>query len=166
MSQANGMTEVEMLVELQAIYRLKAIRDHAVDLKDWATYAELHTDDYVAMSISSEPIIGGDAAAKALSVQLANVTTVHHSHTPVVDFQDRDNATGVWAMEDNLFWLRNGDKQWMRGFGFYHETYVRGDDGRWRFSYRKLQRTHAETSPGAAIMAADHSGENPLVGVG
>src|ERR1700722_16125976 len=152
MRQVNGMTDVEMLVELQAIYRLKAVRDHAVD--------------YVAMSISREPIIGGNAAAEALSVQLANVSTVHHSHTPVIDFQDCDNATGVWAMEDNLFWTRNGEKQWLRGFGFYHERYVRGEDGRWRFSYRKLQRTHAETSPGAAIMAADFSGENLLVGVG
>jgi len=166
MSRANGMTDLEMLVELQAIYRLKARRDHAVDKKDWATYAELHTDDYVAMSISSEPIVGGKAAAEALSVQLANVTTVHHSHTPVIDFQDWDNATGVWAMEDNLFWLRNGEKQWLRGFGFYHETYVRGGDGRWRFSYRKLERTHAETSPGATVMAADFSGENLLVGIG
>jgi len=48
MSRADGMTDVEMLVELQAIYRLKAVRDHAVDRKDWATYAELHADDYVA----------------------------------------------------------------------------------------------------------------------
>ncbi len=102
-----------------------------------ANDAELHTDDYVAMSISSEPLIGGKAAAEALSVQLANVTTVHHSHTPVIDFLDWDNA-----------------------------THVRGEDGRWRFSYRKLERTHAETSPGAATMAADFSGENPLVGAG
>lgn len=77
MSRANGMTEVEMLVELQAIYRLKARRNHAVDQEDWATYAELHTDDYVAMSISSERIVSGKAAAEALSVQLANFTTVH-----------------------------------------------------------------------------------------
>jgi len=52
---------------------------------------------------------------------LANVTTVHHCHTPVIDFRDRNNATGVWAMEDNLFWSRGGQKQWLRGFGFYHE---------------------------------------------
>uniref|UniRef100_UPI003F961300 nuclear transport factor 2 family protein n=1 Tax=Mycobacterium sp. TaxID=1785 RepID=UPI003F961300 len=117
MSRTNGMTDVEMLGELQAIHRLKARRDHAVDQKDWATYAELHTHGYVAMSIVSEPIVGGNAAAEALSVQLANVTIVHHSHTPVIDFQDGDNATGVWAMEDNLFWMRNGEKQWLRGFG-------------------------------------------------
>jgi hypothetical protein len=99
-------------------------------------------------------------------VQLANVTTVHHCHTPVIDFRDRNNATGVWAMEDNLFWSRGGQKQWLRGFGFYHETYARGEDGQWRFSYRRLERTHAETSPGASILAADISGENALGGSG
>jgi hypothetical protein len=164
MHASDGMSDVERLVELQAIFHLKGRRDHAVDQKDWDTYAALHTDDYVAMSISSKPIVGGRAAADALVVQLANVTTIHHCHTPVIDFQDRGHATGVWAMEDNLFWTRKGEKQWLRGFGFYHETYVKGADGQWRFSYRKLNRTHAETSPGAAAIAADFSGENAFVG--
>lgn len=105
-----GMSDLERLVELQAIYELKARRDHAVDQKDWDTYARLHTDDYVAMSIGSEPIVGGRAAADQLAVQMAGVTTVHHCHTPVIEFQDRTNATGVWAMEDNLFWYRNGER--------------------------------------------------------
>jgi ketosteroid isomerase-like protein len=160
------MTDVERLIELEAIYRLKARRDHAVDRKDWATYAALHTDDYVALSIPPEKIVGGKAAAEALAVQLANVTTVHHSHSPVIEFEDRDHATGTWAMEDNLFWKRDGEKQWLRGFGFYHERYVREADGQWRFSYRKLERTHAETSPGAATVAADFSGENQKMAPG
>lgn len=164
MTDGSEMTNLEWLVELEAIYRLKHRRDHAVDQKDWDLYAQLHSDDYVAMSIGAEPIIGGRAAADALAVQLANVTTVHHCHTPVIEFQDRNHATGVWAMEDNLFWKRNGEKQWLRGFGFYHETYVRGADGQWRFTYRKLERTHAETSSGASSIAADFSGENPYVG--
>ena len=138
---------LELLLELQAIYDLKARRDHAVDRKVWETYAALHTADYVAMSITPEPIVGGRAAARQLAVQMANVT-------------------GVWAMQDNLFWTRNGKKQWLRGFGFYHETYVKGDDGKWRFRYRKLERTHAETSPGASILAADASGETEIIGVG
>jgi hypothetical protein len=165
MPQSTGMTELEQLFALHAIYRLKARRDHAVDQKDWATYAALHTDDYVAVSIADQPIIGGQAAAQALAVRLANVTTVHHSHSPVIDFQSPDRATGVWAMEDNLFWKRNGEKQWVRGFGFYRETYARGADAEWRFSYRQLERTHAETSPGASLLAADYSGENGIVGV-
>jgi hypothetical protein len=163
---ADDMTDLERLIELQAIYELKGRRDHAVDQKHWDLYAALHSDDYVAMSIGTEPIVGGRAAADRLDVQLAGVTTVHHCHTPVIEFQDRTHATGVWAMEDNLFWLRHGEKQWLRGFGFYHETYVKGGDGQWRFSYRKLVRTHAETSPGAAALAFDVSGENPLGGNG
>jgi hypothetical protein len=158
------MTELERLVELEAICRLKARRDQAVDRKDWETYAALHTDDYVAHSIGASPIIGGRAAADTLAVHLAGVTTVHHSHSPVIDFQDRTHATGVWMMEDNLFWRRNGERQWLRGFGFYHESYVRGGDGRWRFSARRLERTHAETSPGAAGLAFDSSSENVTVG--
>jgi ketosteroid isomerase-like protein len=165
-SDDTGLSDLERLVELEAIRDMKARRDHAVDQKDWATYTALHSDDYTAMSISAEPIVGGQAAAAQLAIQLANVTTVHHCHTPVIEFQDRTHATGVWAMEDNLFWTRNGEKQWLRGFGFYHETYVKGEDGQWRFSYRRLDRTHAETSPGARAIAADFSGENLMVGIG
>ena len=160
----DDMSDIERLIELEKIYRLKARRDHAVDQKDWDTYAELHSDDYVAMSIPPDRIVGGRAAADRLAEQMAGVTTVHHCHTPVVTFQDRNNATGVWAMEDNLFWHRNGEKQWLRGFGFYHETYRKEADGEWRFTYRRLERTHAETSPGARAIAADFSGENLIVG--
>ena len=160
------MSDLERLVELEKILRLKARRDQAVDRKDWDTYAALHSDDYEAMSIGTSPIKGGRAAADALDVLMANVTTVHHSHSPVIDFQDRHNATGVWAMEDNLFWVRNGEKQWLRGFGFYYETYRKEADGEWRFVYRKLERTHAETSAGAKSIAADFSGENLLMATG
>jgi hypothetical protein len=166
MGQVEKMTDVERLVELAAIFRLKALRDHAVDRKDWVRYAELHSQDYVAASIRDTAIIGGKAAAEALAVQLAHVTTVHHSHSPVIEFQDRNHATGIWAMEDNLFWKRNGEKHWLRGFGFYHETYLREADGEWLFTYRRLERTHAETSAGSSVLAADFSGENVLVGVG
>ena len=160
------MNDLERLVAIQAIHDLKGRRDHAVDMKDWDLYAELHTDDYVAMSIGPEPVVGGRAAADALTVQLANVTTVHHCHTPVIEFQNRTHATGVWAMEDNLFWRRGGERQWLRGYGFYHESYVRGADGQWRFSYRKLHRLHVETSPDIASMAEDRSGENAHMGAG
>jgi hypothetical protein len=163
-SEADSLSELERLIAIQAICDLKGRRDHAVDQKDWDTYAELHTDDYVAMSIGDKPIVGGRAAADALAVHLANVTTVHHCHTPVITFQGRDKATGVWAMEDKLFWSRRGEKQWLRGFGFYHESYVRGSDGQWRFSYRRLERTHAETSSGASTLAVDTSGNNLTVG--
>jgi SnoaL-like domain len=162
--KTGGMTGIERVVACHEIYDLKGRRDHAVDRKDWDTYAALHTDDYYATAIGPEPIVGGRAAADAIARQLENVSTVHHCHTPVIDFQDRDHATGVWAMEDNLFWHRDGRKEWLRGYGFYHETYVRGADGQWRFSARRLERIHVETSPGAANLAHDVSGEGKVGG--
>lgn len=166
MTDGTPMNDIERLLALEAIRDLKARRDQAVDRKDWATYAALHTDDFVGAAIPNMQGTGGKVAAAALEIHMANVTTVHHSHSPVIEFQDRDHATGVWAMEDNLFWHSGGEKQWLRGFGFYHETYVRGADGQWRFSFRRLERTHAECSPGVKSMAVDFSGENDLVGAG
>ena len=123
------MTDMERLIALEAIRELKARRDQAVDRKDWATYAALHSDDFVGAAIPNQQGSGGKAAAAALEVQMANVTTVHHSHSPVIEFQDSRHATGIWAMEDNLFWYRDGEKQWLRGFGFYYETYAKEADG-------------------------------------
>lgn len=116
------------------------------------------------MSTTSEPIVGGRAAAQALSVHLANVTAVHHCHTPVIDFQDWEHATGVWAMEDNLFWTRSGEKQWLRASAY--ETYVRGGDGPMAL-YSSQTRTYARRNiPGRIRDGRGLLGENLLVGVG
>ena len=128
----------------------KARRDQAVDRKDWATYAALHTDDFVGTAIPGQQAAGGKAAAAALEVQMANVTTVHHSHSPVIEFQDRDHATGVWAMEDNLFWKQGDEEHWFRGFGFYYETYERRD-GQWLFTERTLRYLYTKASEGAVL---------------
>jgi hypothetical protein len=160
----DDLDDLKRLVAIQAIQDLKGRRDHAVDRKDWDLYASLHSDQYVAVSIGPDPVVGGRAAADALAKLLAGVTTIHHSHTPVIEFQDRNHATGVWAMEDNLFWSRDGQKEWLRGFGFYFERYIRETDGQWRFSYRRLERTHAETSLGASSLAVNQSSENKLFG--
>jgi hypothetical protein len=47
-------------------------RDLTIDRKDWDAHTNLHTDDYVAISIGAEPIDGGRAAADALAVRLAD----------------------------------------------------------------------------------------------
>ena len=157
------MTDLERLVALEAIHTLKARRDHAVDRKDWDLYARLHTDDHVADSVSVAPLVGGRVVADMLAVALAGITTVHHSHTPVIEFDGTDRAVGIWAMADNLYWKKDGRPQWVRGFGFYHERYVKVR-GEWLFCYCRLERTHVETSDGAVAMRVDHSGQNATMG--
>lgn len=73
---------VTRLLELQAIYELKARRDYSIDTKDWDLYASLHADDFVAEHLGSDPIIGGQVVADFLRNRLEGVTTIHHSHTP------------------------------------------------------------------------------------
>ena len=58
---------------------------------------------------------------------------------------------GLGAPED-------GEPQWLRGFGFYHERYEKRG-GAWLFSYRRLERTHISTSDGIAHLRLDRSGE-------
>ena len=70
MSTGDEMCDIERLVELQTIYRLKGRRDPAVDQKDWDTYAQLRTDDYVAMQSSAPSEARSDRLMSACSAQL------------------------------------------------------------------------------------------------
>lgn len=77
---------------------------------------------------------------------LADVVTVHHCHTPEIEVTSPDTATGVWAMEDML---RFGDGSELHGFGHYHETYRRTDEG-WRIASSRLTRLRMDFTTGAA----------------
>jgi hypothetical protein len=44
-SNASEMSELEQLVAIEEIKRLKARRDRAVDTKDWKLYESLHAAD-------------------------------------------------------------------------------------------------------------------------
>ncbi|TAK99659.1 MAG: nuclear transport factor 2 family protein [Rhodospirillaceae bacterium] len=81
---------------------------------------------------------------------MEGVTTIHHSHTPDINIQSSDKATGIWAMEDMLYWMQGGEEHWLHGFGFYHETYEKRN-GKWVFTNRRLKRISVKTSPGAVF---------------
>ena len=49
-------------------------------------------------------------------------------------------ATGIWALHDIVIWP--GGMR-LDGFGHYHETYAKSDDG-WRIASSKLTRLHAD----------------------
>ena len=86
------------------------------------------------------------------------MTTVHQGHTPEITTSGT-TATGIWAMEDNIFWTEQGLEHRLHGFGFYHETYQKRD-GQWLFTSRQLKRTHVRTwmTPRADLTDLDDSG--------
>jgi hypothetical protein len=150
-----GMTELEWVVALQAIKTLKARRIRALDTKDWATYEALHAEDHVSHNEGEPRYEGTKVNTARLSTLLhKGIVTVHHAHTPEIELTAPDKATGIWAMEDNLYWKQDGEDHWLRGFGFYHESYAKRD-GRWQFTSRQLRRTKVLTSPGGDMSKAD-----------
>ena len=158
------MNDLEKLVAIEEIRRLKARRVRCMDEKDWAGYADCHTADAVTYTFQSEvgdaaPIVGGAAIAERLASQLEGRTTAHQIHAPEIEIRSSTTASAIWPMEDMLWWDEAGEEHWLHGYGHYHETYERVD-GKWLIKTRRLSRirvdrgTRAEADP----MRADARG--------
>ncbi|HEY0937594.1 MAG TPA: nuclear transport factor 2 family protein [Trebonia sp.] len=77
--------------------------------------------------------------------QLADAFTTHHGHMPEITLLGPTEATGVWAMFDYV--LYPGRPTGIKGYGHYHETYRKGDDGKWRISSKRNQRLRLDEIP-------------------
>ncbi|WP_018503951.1 nuclear transport factor 2 family protein [Parafrankia discariae] len=128
--------------DVEAIKQLKARYFRLLDTKDWAGLRGLFTDDLVVDTTGSGGgvVAGADAFVGFVSSHLAEAVTVHHGHTPEITLTSPSEATGIWAMEDRI-WFANGTA--VTGFGHYHETYVKIDDA-WRISSSTLTRLRVE----------------------
>jgi hypothetical protein len=94
-------------------------------------------------------VVGRQALTEAIVKVLdgaVRVTSVHHGHTPEITLTSDTTATGVWAMEDMLWWTRENDEEHLHGYGHYHEKY-RKVDGVWLIAYRNLTRLRVDHSP-------------------
>jgi len=139
------MDPVYELMAMEQIKRLKARRVRCMDEKDWEGYAACHTPDAVSYTFQSEktgaagPIVGPKAIAEALKKQLTGRTTCHHIHAPEIELTSETTATGIWPMEDMLWWDEGGERRWIHGYGHYRETYEKLD-GQWLIKSRALSR--------------------------
>lgn len=127
--------------DVEQIKQLKARYFRRMDTKDWAGLVEVFTSD-VIIDMRGE---GGGVSKSAsafvtpLSEMLADVVTVHHGHMPEMTIDSKDSASGVWAMEDMLWWPEGSPLKHLHGYGHYHETYARTVDG-WRIATMTLTR--------------------------
>lgn len=148
------MTDTEKLIAIAEIHALKARYFRTMDAKDWAGLEAVFAPDLIADFRDSAPtrdddmLIDGAAKYVArLAPILQNLITVHHGHMPEIEITSPHTATGIWAMEDKL-WVPAGNPlpfKALNGFGHYHETYARLDDG-WRIKTIRLSRLHIEVS--------------------
>ncbi len=126
--------------DIVAIQMLKARYFRAIDTKDWDLLTSVLVED-VEIDVTDdveggEPYVGREQFVTTCAKVLRDAVTVHHGHMPEITLSGPDQASGIWAMEDYVDW---GDRGAFRGYGHYHERYVRDDDG-WRIAALRLTR--------------------------
>ena len=151
------MTENEKLLNIEAIRQLKARRLRAIDAKEWEVYTALHCADHVSDTYGGAVMASAAENTKKLADFVAGMTTVHHVHSYEIELQSDTEASGIWCMEDRLWWLQAEQPHWLHGFGYYHERY-RFEGGLWKFCYRRLERTKVILSNGGDMQLRQRSG--------
>lgn len=153
MAQAFDMEPVARLTALEDIRVLKAQYCRYVDTKDWKGFAGLFTPDAILSFPENNPDwVPIKQFLKGVDPALAGGISIHHVHSPEITFSSPTEATGIWAMQDRLFFppgvqgLANASR--IVGAGHYHESYCRIGD-RWLFERIRLTRLHLaiETQP-------------------
>jgi hypothetical protein len=146
------MEAVERLIATEEIKQLKARYFRCMDTKDWAGFEQVFAPDAVmdmSREMRDQTTRGGitqgaaEIAAMVRSV-VGQVVTVHHGHMAEIEVTSPTTARGVWAMEDKLRWPEGSPVRAMHGYGHYHETYERTEDG-WRIKTITLTRLRVDT---------------------
>lgn len=129
--------------EIDQIQQLKARYFRLMDTKQWELLRGVFTPDVVidTSEDSGEIHYGVEDYLPFLVSQIGEVRTVHHGHMPEITILDESHASGVWAMEDELWWPEGHPLTYLHGYGHYHDTYLRTPGG-WKISSLRLTRLH------------------------
>jgi len=146
------MTEptVQMLWDIEQIKQLKARYFRLLDAKDWDAFADLFTDDceHHLPSESPKPVVGNAEYLDDLKSMLGHGVTTHHGHMPEITLLGENEAEGIWSMFDYVqVDPEHGAPVNIKGYGHYHETYRRCDDGAWRISSKRNVRQRVDQVP-------------------
>lgn len=166
-TQEITLAAAERALAIHEIEKVFAARLRIMDTKQWDLYGSVHTEDVVSDTFgaragddaSQRPgsVVGQEALTKAIVRVLdgaVSVTSVHHGHTPEITLTSDTTATGVWAMEDMLWWSHGSGEEHLHGYGHYHEKY-RKVDGRWLIAYRNLTRLRVDQTLDSSITPSD-----------
>jgi hypothetical protein len=145
------MTDLEKLLAIEEIKRVKSRYFYGLDHKDWDLWrSEVFAPDArLEVPEVSIEIAGLENIIAWVAERTADQVSVHHGHMPDIEITSDRTAAGVWAMEDRLYRTKqhplDDGSTYLHGFGHYHETYVRTSAG-WRISSTRLTRLRIETS--------------------
>jgi len=151
------MDAAARLLAIEEIKQLKGRYFRLMDTKDWSALRAVFCDDAVFDARASLSIDGhgeggraaesndwiyhgGDVIAAFIKGAVGSSRTVHHGHCHEIELKSPDEASGVIAMEDQI-WDQTGTTMTLHGCGHYHETYRRIGD-RWRIHTSRITRLY------------------------
>jgi len=138
---------VEDLVEIEQIKRVKYKYMRCLDQKRWDEMRDVFTDDAVAGYSGGKYHFDGRDEILSFLERSMGADTFHSSHRihqPEIDLTGPDTATGTWAMDDVV--VMTDWELTVRGAAFYEDEY-RKVDGEWRISRTGYKRTYEEMQP-------------------
>lgn len=149
---AAPLEPVAAAAALESLRVLKARYFRLLDGQRWDELAELFTDP-AHIDVSGErgdpdgrdPAISPSAFVEGVARALRGARSAHHGHMPELALTSSTTATGIWAMEDRIWWPEGSPVHRLHGWGHYHERYRRspdpavGVDG-WRIESMRLDR--------------------------
>ena len=146
-------SDIETLLAIEAIKKLKARYFRCMDTHDWDGLADVFAadcrfDPHGALEENpdtdgTEPIVGRDAATQYIIAGIAPITSAHFGHMPEIEILSDTEATGIWALADILRTPTGEPFDVFRGYGHYHETYVK-EGGQWRIAALRITRMLVE----------------------
>jgi hypothetical protein len=141
------MDSLQRLLAIEEIKTLEARRGRFLDSQDWAAYSALHLPVLRSGVPGAEEQTDLAASVEWLRAELHGAITVHHVHSPEIEFTTADHATAIWAMEAMTTFRRADRPAWRHGYGYYHVEYERRD-GVWKIAGRRQQRVRVDTGGG------------------
>ncbi len=129
---------------IEAIKQLKYRYFRLLDSKKWEELAGCFSVDARTWYDGGKYSFDGiEAIMKFLRDSLSDPTIIslHHGHHPEISITGPDTATGIWYLEDRLYFTAQNMMLW--GAAFYEDEYV-VVDGAWRIKATGYHRTFEE----------------------
>jgi hypothetical protein len=147
------MDDVERLVAIEQICRMRSRYLRMLDTKNWDEVANAYAPDATLAFHTEAPGVvsrGRTQIIATITSTLVDVTTVHYGHMAEIDILSPHRATGVWALEDMLWF---GAKSMYPGrrvhaYGHLNDTYSK-IDGRWLLQDVEITRLRVDQSTDA-----------------
>src|SRR3954454_8949176 len=148
------MEPLERLTAIEDIRGLKARYFRLMDTKDWDGLADVFAEDAVMDMTTSgaDDAVDGSLVTTGRSEivtfmrhAIEDALTIHQGHMPEIEITSDTTATGIWALEDRIWFAPGSAVQEFFGSGYYHDEYVKDGDT-WRISRTAVTRLKLDTA--------------------